>query len=84
MNLVTDKKSIKIKTDELLEVLGLTEVRNSAGEEFGEDKLLDFLSKNATEGAKELNTKLLNHIEAFRGREPWPDDITVLTCKVFC
>jgi sigma-B regulation protein RsbU (phosphoserine phosphatase) len=58
-------------------------VRNSDGEEFGEDKLLDFLKQHSTESAKELNTKLLNHIEDFRGREPWPDDITVLTCKVF-
>jgi len=58
-------------------------VRNSAGDEFGEDKRLDFLSKNSNESAKELNTKLLNQIKAFRGREPWPDAITVLTCKVF-
>ncbi len=62
---------------------GLTEVRNTAGEEFGEEKLLQFLGEHATEGAKELNTKLLNHLEVFRGREPWPDDITVLTCKLF-
>ncbi len=75
---LTDEAIIFSYTD------GLTEVRNSAGEEFEEKKLLDFLSKNATEGAKELNTKLLKHIEAFRGREPWTDDITVLTCKVFC
>ena len=58
-------------------------MRNAAGEEFGEDKLLDFLRLNSTEGAKDLNSKLLDHIEHFRGQEPWPDDITVLTCKVF-
>jgi sigma-B regulation protein RsbU (phosphoserine phosphatase) len=62
---------------------GLTEVRNSAGDEFGEEKLLHFLEGHAQEGAKDLNTKLLHHLEVFRGREPWPDDITVLTCKVF-
>lgn len=62
---------------------GLTEVRNSAGEEFGEDNLLKFLKQHTQEGAKELNTQLLHHLETFRGREPWPDDITVLTCKVF-
>jgi phosphoserine phosphatase RsbU/P len=62
---------------------GLTEVRNSAGEEFGEDSLVQFLRDHSDLDAKELNVKLLNHVEAFRGREPWPDDITVLTCKVF-
>jgi sigma-B regulation protein RsbU (phosphoserine phosphatase) len=61
---------------------GITEVRNSAGEEFGEEQLLEFLKKNAHCSAKELNTKLLAHLEEFRGREPWPDDITVLTCRL--
>lgn len=49
---------------------GLTEVRNSAGEEFGEDNLLKFLQQHTQEGAKELNTQLLRHLETFRGREP--------------
>lgn len=61
---------------------GITEVRNSAGEEFGEEQLLEFLQKNAHCDAKELNTKLLAHLEEFRGKEPWPDDITVLTCRL--
>jgi sigma-B regulation protein RsbU (phosphoserine phosphatase) len=62
---------------------GLTDVRNKAGEEFGEDKLIAFLRQCAGLSAKELNTKLLAHIENYRERQPYPDDITVLTCKVF-
>jgi sigma-B regulation protein RsbU (phosphoserine phosphatase) len=62
---------------------GLTDVRNKAGEEFGEEKLIAFLRENTGLGAKELNTKLLAHIENYRERQPYPDDITVLTCKVF-
>ncbi|MCB0523382.1 MAG: PP2C family protein-serine/threonine phosphatase [Saprospiraceae bacterium] len=62
---------------------GLTEVRNSDGEEFGEDNLVKFLVSQSDQDAKALNTNLLSHVEKFRGREPWPDDITVLTCKVF-
>jgi sigma-B regulation protein RsbU (phosphoserine phosphatase) len=62
---------------------GLTEVRNSKGEEFGEDNLTDFLLEHATLDAKNINDQLLGHVETFRGREPWPDDITVLTCKFF-
>jgi serine phosphatase RsbU (regulator of sigma subunit) len=30
-----------------------------------------------------LNSRLIQHVELFRGREPWPDDITLLTCKLF-
>lgn len=74
---LTDEAMIFSYTD------GLTEVRNSSGEEFGEDSLIRFLLDHSDLDAKDLNTKLLNHVEAFRGREPWPDDITVLTCKVF-
>ena len=74
---LTDEALIFTYTD------GLTDVRNDAGEEFSEDKLVDFLSKNAQLGAKELNTALLNHVEAYRQRQPFPDDITVLTCRFF-
>ena len=62
---------------------GLTDVRNKAGEEFGEEKLIEFLCANTLSDAKEVNTKLLAHVETYRERQPYPDDITVLTCKVF-
>lgn len=62
---------------------GLTDIRNKSGEEFSEEKLIHFLRENALSSAKELNTRLLAHIESFRERQPYPDDITVLTCKVF-
>jgi sigma-B regulation protein RsbU (phosphoserine phosphatase) len=74
---LTDEALIFSYTD------GLTDVRNRAGEDFGEERLIEFLRANAHSNAKELNTNLLNHMEAYREREPWPDDITVLTCKVF-
>lgn len=74
---LTDEALIFSYTD------GLTDIRNKSGEEFGEDKLIAFLRENTNLGAKELNTKLLAHIENYRERQPYPDDITVLTCKVF-
>ena len=74
---LTDEALIFSYTD------GLTDVRNKAGEDLGEDKLIAFLRDNADSGAKELNTKLLAFIEQYRERQPYPDDITVLTCKVF-
>lgn len=62
---------------------GLTDVKNRSGEEFSEEKLIAFLSENAKASPKELNTRLLAHVETYRERQPYPDDITVLTCKVF-
>lgn len=62
---------------------GITDIRNNAGEDFSDERLIQFLKENADLSAKDLNTKLLNHVEAFRERQPLPDDITVLSVKVF-
>ncbi len=75
---LTDESLIFTYTD------GLTDVRNKNHDEFGEDNLIKFLLEHAELSAEDLNSQLLVHIERFREREPYPDDITVLTCKVFC
>jgi sigma-B regulation protein RsbU (phosphoserine phosphatase) len=62
---------------------GLTDVQNAGGEPFGEDNLVRFMQANAGLGAEDLNKQLLHHIEIYRESEPFPDDITVLTCKFF-
>jgi phosphoserine phosphatase RsbU/P len=62
---------------------GLTDIRNRASEEFDEEKLADFLKHHAHLSSKDINTQLLEHVEIFREKVPLPDDITVLTCKVF-
>lgn len=74
---LTDEATIFSYTD------GLTEVCNRAGEEFGDEKLERFLIENAQLPAKELNTRLLDFVENYRERRDFPDDITVLSCKVF-
>lgn len=74
---LTDEATLFTYTD------GLTDIRNDAGDDFGEDKLTEFLQKNISLSAKDLNTRLLKHVEAYRERQPLPDDITVLTCKIF-
>jgi sigma-B regulation protein RsbU (phosphoserine phosphatase) len=61
---------------------GLTDVVNKSGEAFGEDRLIDLVREIANQSAKELNKDLLKHIEKYRERQPYPDDITVLTCRV--
>ncbi len=62
---------------------GLTDTRNDKGEFFSEERLVLFLKEHCHLDAEEFNTRLLEHIEAFRQRQPLPDDITVLTCKLF-
>jgi phosphoserine phosphatase RsbU/P len=62
---------------------GLTDIQNDAEEYFDDDKLLHFLQNNAHLDAKLLNSALLNHINDYRQKQSFPDDITVLTCKIF-
>lgn len=61
---------------------GLTDVHNPQDETFSDDLLCDFLRRNKHLDAKALNTALLAYVEKFKGNAPYPDDITVLTCKV--
>jgi len=61
---------------------GLTDVTNDAGEYF-EDMHISNVIQNADQFASAdlLNDALMNEIELFRGKKPYPDDIAILTCK---
>ncbi len=61
---------------------GLTDIANAAGQFFDEDLLKDFLVSHCEESMPALTEKLLDHITAFTGNEPFPDDITVLACRL--
>lgn len=74
---LTDEALIFTYTD------GLTDILNAEGEEFGESRLCDFLLANAQLPAKQLNVQLLNLVKNHSNGIAYPDDITVLTCKVF-
>jgi phosphoserine phosphatase RsbU/P len=60
---------------------GLTDLRNPQQEEFDEEVLLRFLQQHQHLQIRSLNEELLSYIDVFRAGMPYPDDITVLTCK---
>ncbi len=62
---------------------GLTDLQNVDGEYFDETKLKSFLSEYHRFGASELNHQLMKEMENFNGEPSFPDDIAVLTCKLF-
>lgn len=62
---------------------GLTDLQNENDEYFDTDFLSDFALKYADSMAAEFNNRLLNHIRQFKGKMTFPDDISVLTCKIF-
>lgn len=62
---------------------GLTDLRNEAGEFLNEEMLHRFTSKNAHMSAKAFNDLLMERIERFKGQQIFPDDFTILTCRIF-
>jgi sigma-B regulation protein RsbU (phosphoserine phosphatase) len=62
---------------------GLTDIRNEEGEFMDEAYGYDFLLRNHMLSAGMFNEKLLEEIEQFKGAESYPDDFTVLTCKIY-
>jgi sigma-B regulation protein RsbU (phosphoserine phosphatase) len=62
---------------------GLTDVRNEDGdfldETFGHRFMLDHYKLNA----EAFNIELMEEINKFKGNTGFPDDLTVLTCKIY-
>jgi len=56
---------------------GVTEVRNSAGEEFGEERLIRLLASFKDLGAEELQKKVMSMVAEFSGGE-FHDDATLI------
>ena len=62
---------------------GLTDVKNGVGAFYDEELLMAFALDNYSCSAEAFNNKLLHTIDTFKGEQTYPDDFTVLTCKVF-
>lgn len=61
---------------------GLTETENDQGEEFGLDRIKDFLVRNSRKDIRKIHKELLQEVDQFRGNSEYKDDITILSCKV--
>ncbi|MFK7809570.1 MAG: PP2C family protein-serine/threonine phosphatase [Saprospiraceae bacterium] len=77
-NINIDKEAIILSYTD-----GLTDVRNDDGAFFDEDYLMHFAQQNELNSASLFNEKLMEEIKRFKGEQEFPDDITVLTCKIF-
>lgn len=62
---------------------GLTDVKNEEGAFYDEEILKEFALSNYSLSAEAFNTKLHNTIDTFKGDQTYPDDFTLLTCKIF-
>ncbi len=62
---------------------GVTDLKDDQGEFLNEELLYNFVRNNYKLSAGEFNRRLMNKLEVFNGDKNYPDDFTVLTCKVF-
>jgi sigma-B regulation protein RsbU (phosphoserine phosphatase) len=62
---------------------GLTDLQNPAGENFDEEILYDYVRRQHGRSAKSFNNSLVAKLNDFRQHNEFPDDLTVLTCRIF-
>ncbi len=62
---------------------GLTDLQSPAGECFEEEILYQFARRQHGRSASAFNQNLLSKLEEFRQFTEYPDDLTVLTCRIF-
>ena len=61
---------------------GLTETSNITGEEYGSDRLEEYIRQNHHKKLSVIHEEILAEIDLFRGNEQLRDDITMLSCRV--
>ncbi len=60
---------------------GLSETRNAAGEEYGEQRLSALLEKIGCLSTKEIIKRVLEEVTAFRAAEQKTDDLTIMAVR---
>jgi serine phosphatase RsbU (regulator of sigma subunit) len=61
---------------------GVTEAINSAGEEFGEERLIELIQLHRQQSATEITQILMDNLHRFSQGVPLPDDVTLMVVKV--
>lgn len=61
---------------------GITEAKSRANEEYGDERFIDSIRRNASEDLDAMRDGLLNDLRAFTNNAPQSDDITLLLMRV--
>jgi phosphoserine phosphatase RsbU/P len=79
-----EQETIQLQSGDTLIVYtdGVTEALNSAGEEFGEEKLRSIAAEYSRLTARELAEKILSKVLRWQGLASQHDDITLIVVKV--
>jgi len=76
-------RTIEIHPGDLLVLFsdGITESQNAAGEEFGEERLIEVMRASAAGSAEEVRDQVESAVDAFVGQAPQFDDVTLTVLK---
>lgn len=79
------EETIKLEDEALIMCFtdGLADLQNNRGEYYDDDMIQNFVHKNGKKKAEEFNQQLLTEIDKFKQEQQYPDDIAILTCKVY-
>ena len=82
---VIETGHVKLESDAFIVTYtdGLTDVQNENEAYFDEKLLENFVKENGQHSCADFNKLLYDHIDDFRGKQPFPDDFTLLTGKIF-
>ncbi len=61
---------------------GVTETLNEAGEEFGQERLVEYFKENYQKDLQEIHQDVIIQLDEFKGINQYKDDITMLSCRV--
>lgn len=61
---------------------GIIETINEEGEEYGAERLMEYLSDNREIDIKKIHQDIIINLDTFKGRNSYKDDITMLSCRV--
>jgi len=62
---------------------GLADLKNDFGDYYDDEKIEAFVKTHGKKSAQEFNDLLLNEIDKFKQDQFYPDDIAILTSKIF-
>jgi len=61
---------------------GLTETVNELGQEFGTQRLANYVSTHPNVELGRLHQDIIISLDQFKGKNPYQDDITMLSCRI--
>lgn len=67
----------------LLYTDGLTDLQNEDKEYFSDEKVEQFIKRNKNLPVEDFNKELMNTVNDFKGKQQFPDDISVLSARLF-